>query len=114
MRHEMKLKEHPFKMMKSGLKTIELRLYDEKRRAVQIGDTICFHRYDNDEEKIEVVVKNLYVFPSFKVLYEELPLIKCGYSKEDVINATYLDMTQYYTLEEQNKYGVIGIEVVLC
>ncbi len=40
--HEMLLAPKPFEMMKSGQKTIELRLYDEKRKHIQIGDRIRF------------------------------------------------------------------------
>ena len=38
----MKLNPAPFEMIKSGQKTIELRLYDEKRQLVNIGDEIVF------------------------------------------------------------------------
>ena len=34
---------NPFEQIKSGVKTIELRLYDEKRQALSVvGDTIIF------------------------------------------------------------------------
>ena len=42
MTHNMKLNDAPFETIKNGKKTIELRLYDEKRRKIKIGDTICF------------------------------------------------------------------------
>lgn len=32
MKHQMKLNNEPFESIKNGTKTIELRLYDEKRR----------------------------------------------------------------------------------
>lgn len=32
--HIMKLKPSPFEMIRSGKKTIELRLYDEKRKSI--------------------------------------------------------------------------------
>ena len=32
MTHEMRLHDEPFNLIKNGTKTIELRLYDEKRR----------------------------------------------------------------------------------
>ena len=38
MEHTMNLNAHPFEMMRSGKKTIELRLYDEKRRKISVGD----------------------------------------------------------------------------
>lgn len=40
MKHYMHFKEKPFQSIWEGNKTIELRLYDEKRRAVKVGDQI--------------------------------------------------------------------------
>ena len=40
--HQMKLNNKPFNMIKNGRKNIELRLYDEKRRKLNIGDEIIF------------------------------------------------------------------------
>ena len=42
MTHYMTLASLPFEQIMSGAKTIELRLYDEKRQAVFEGDTIIF------------------------------------------------------------------------
>jgi len=38
MKHEMKLYPEPFQMIADGRKTIELRLYDEKRKKIKAGD----------------------------------------------------------------------------
>ena len=38
----MKLKNEPFVSIKNGLKTIEMRLFDEKRKQIKVGDTIEF------------------------------------------------------------------------
>lgn len=38
--HLMKLQPSPFEKIKDGTKTIEMRLFDDKRRKIQIGDTI--------------------------------------------------------------------------
>ena len=38
----MKLNPTPFDMIKSGEKTIEPRLFDEKRKALSLGDEIIF------------------------------------------------------------------------
>lgn len=40
--HEMKLQRQPFEGIKSGKKRIEMRLYDEKRSLIKVGDDICF------------------------------------------------------------------------
>jgi ASC-1-like (ASCH) protein len=44
----MNLTPSPFKMIREGRKTIELRLYDEKRKAISIGDTITFCNTEED------------------------------------------------------------------
>ena len=42
MTHIMRLNTSPFEMIASGEKTIELRLNDEKRRKITIGDEISY------------------------------------------------------------------------
>ena len=107
--HSMKLNSLAFEMMKSGRKTIELRLYDKKRQKVRSGDKIVFTNTTTGETLSTTVVK-LHIFDSFKELYESLPLLKCGYTTENIDKAKPSDMEQYYSVEEQNKYGVVGIE----
>ncbi len=106
----MKLNPSPYAMIRSGQKTIELRLFDEKRQQIKTGDKIVFTNNANGETLNTTVVK-LHRSDSFKELYKSLPLLKCGYTTEDVDNAHPSDMEQYYSVEEQNKYGVVGIEL---
>lgn len=40
MTHNMKLHPGPFALIAQGNKTIELRLWDEKRRLIRMGDDI--------------------------------------------------------------------------
>lgn len=42
MTHYMKLNTEPFEKIEKGEKTIELRLFDKKRRTVRTGDIIEF------------------------------------------------------------------------
>ena len=111
MTHNMKLHLQPFEMIKKGQKTFELRLYDEKRRKINLNDTIIFTNKNGEE--LTVSVKALHKFSSFKELYEALPLEKCGYSKEELPTASYTDMLDYYPNESQKKYGVLAIEIAL-
>ena len=108
--HEMKLNPAPFGMIKSGRKTIELRLFDEKRQKIKVGDGITFTNTETGEKLIKTV-KALHRFDSFEALYSALPLLQCGYTEEDVDTARPSDMAQYYSPEEQAQYGVIGIEL---
>lgn len=112
MTHNMKLHASPFEKIKSGEKTIELRLFDEKRQQIKTGDEIVFTNTDTYEKLTAMVVK-LHVFKDFAQLYKALPLLQCGYTAENVRKATPADMEEYYSLEEQSKYGVVGIEIAL-
>ena len=108
--HEMMLHPSPFEKIKNGVKNIELRLFDEKRQMIKAGDDIIFTNTVNGE-KICATVKNLHLFGSFEELYSTLPLLRCGYTAEDIDTAHPSDMEQYYPAEKQQKYGVVGIEL---
>lgn len=108
--HNMKLQHSPFEKIKSGEKTIELRLFDEKRQQIKAGDRIVFTDTANGDTLVRTVVK-LHRFDSFEALYRSLPLLKCGYTTENIDKAHPSDMKQYYSAQEQNRYGVVGIEI---
>lgn len=108
--HRMKLQPDPFEKIKMGQKTIELRLYDEKRRKINVGDIISFTNTVTGEE-ISARVAALHRFASFAELYGSLPLLKCGYTAENVEAASPADMDLYYPPEKQREYGVLGIEL---
>ena len=110
MTHKMNLNPEPFKMICSGQKTIELRLNDEKRQKIKVGDSIEFTQAETEECLIVQVIA-IHRFDSFAELYRELPLLKCGYTKADIATAKPEDMNLYYTPEQQEKYGVLGIEL---
>ena len=110
--HNMNLNPSPFEMIKSGRKTIELRLFDEKRQQIKVGDGIVFTN-TLTKETLSTTVVGLHKFDSFYELYDNLPLLKCGYTEEDIGKANPRDMEQYYSPAEQKKYGVVGIELTL-
>lgn len=111
MLHHMKLHPDPFSKICKGHKTIELRLYDQKRQQIRIGDQIEFKNTENSSETIAVIVTNLHRFNSFETMYNSLSPTLFGY--EDPSVADPKDMERYYSKEEENLYGVLGIEFVL-
>ena len=113
MTHQMKLNDEPFDMIEQGIKTIELRLLDEKRRLIEVGDEIAFTHSKNCTRVLNSRVIALHIFASFEELYANLPLLKCGYTKENVHTAAPSDMDVYYTRQKQKEYGVVGIEIEL-
>ena len=111
--HSMNLAPSPFEMIASGKKTIELRLNDEKRRKIQIGDFIQFTNVKSPNESILCEVIQLHPFENFASLYEALPLLSCGYTASTIRHAHPDDMRMYYSKEEEDTYGVVGIELKL-
>ena len=108
--HEMRLNNEPFEKIKNGSKKIELRLNDEKRRLVKIGDIIEFTNLSNND-KLRVKVTNLYRFDSFKELFNNIDNTLFGHKDNNKDN--YKVMSKYYSKEEEKKYGVLGIEIEL-
>lgn len=113
MKHLMNLHSSPFEMIRSGKKTIELRLYDEKRRLISIGDEIKFVSSSDSTQSLNCRVIALHKFDSFEDLYNNLPLLQCGYTENDILTASPNDMGVYYSKEKQKECGVIGIEIEL-
>ena len=114
MTHSMKLCPQPFEQISMGEKTIELRLNDEKRQKIKVGDTVLFTHTERAEKQLIAKVIGVHVFRDFAQRYKTLPLDKCGYSAAELPTANYQDMYAYYTPEQENRFGVVGIEIALC
>lgn len=108
--HKLNVKEKYYKLLKSGVKTIELRLFDEKRRNIKIGDCIEFFNLSNEHDKFVAVVVNLYRADNFIELSDKIDCCKAGFFNKDEL---VLVLEEFYSKDRQQKYGVVGIEVVL-
>lgn len=108
--HEMKLRPEYFDFINNGTKRIELRLYDEKRALIKLGDTIRFLKEPEKIEKLELKVVGLLRYNNFDDLFKDFPIEKLAdksMTKEELKNI----LETFYTLEEQQKYGVLGIRI---
>lgn len=112
MNFEMKLADEPFDLISSGKKTVEVRLYDEKRKQISVGDTIEFFRLNGQGGSVKARVVELHRFGSFKALFESMLFPKTGSGELSVTEAAE-SMYKYYTKEQESKYGVLGIEIDL-
>lgn len=108
--HELRLHNEPFMLIKSGSKTIEMRLYDEKRKLIKENDIIEFTNRLTGE-KIKTKVIKMHLFNSFNELYNKFDNVSLGYEKDEEKKPE--DMEKYYTKEKQCQYGVVGIEIKL-
>lgn len=107
---EMTLYDEPFKQIYNGVKTVEIRLNDEKRQRLQAGDIIRFTRKDHIEDCIRTKVIALHKFASFKELFSSDLISKTGfdgYTTEQSIGK----MHEIYDEKKENEYGVLAIEI---
>ena len=109
--HYMNLHSRPFEMIAEGHKTIELRLLDEKRQKIAVGDTLVFTNTADPELQLRCIVKKLHRFANFAELYAALPMDRCGYLPHELAYARPEDMDLYYPPEKQAQYGVVGIAI---
>lgn len=108
MTHEMRLHDAPFKKVQDRSKDIEMRLYDEKRKLIKIGDLIDFENRITVEHLVAEVIA-LHKYNTFEELYSNFNKVRLGYNEDDIAKPE--DMSMYYPEEEINKYGVVGIEI---
>ena len=105
MLHKMKLNESPFNRMKNGTKTIEFRLFDEKRQQIKVGDKIEFSKLPDLQEKLLVDVVELYREDTFENLFRKL------YTNEEEITRKTKAMYEIYSQEKEQQYGILGIRI---
>ena len=56
-----------------------------------------------------VEIENLHHYSSFDELYKHFDKTLMGYKEDEDANPN--DMEEYYSKEEQEKYGVLGIKI---
>lgn len=98
-----------FDIVKDGVKDVEIRLNDEKRKRLSVGDTLIFINRGDENEKIKAKVNNLVYFNDFTevVNYYKMERIYLkGTTQKEYLNL----MKKFYSDEKQEKYGVVAIE----
>ncbi len=107
----MKLKPDPFEAIKNGTKTIEIRLNDEKRQRLSVGDEIVFSKLPELKEILSAEVVKLEAFDNFTSMLKVYPLVAFGANRfnnaQDVLDAVRI----IYSEEDEERYGVLAIHV---
>ena len=108
--HKMKLQEKYYNFILNGTKRIELRLNDEKRQNINLGDKIIFFKEPLLKESFEVKVVGLLKYSSFKNMFNDYDISVLA---DKSISKDYLIKTleEFYPKEKQEKYGVLGIRI---
>ena len=108
----MRLHPETFAAIKSGKKTIEVRLNDEKRQKFNVGDLIELSKRPELVDKITVKIIALFHYHTFKELVEQQPIDKMCSTK--MTEEEFLDgMSEYYSEEQELTYRVLAIELKL-
>ena len=108
--HEMKLQPEYYNFILYGTKRIEIRLFDEKRQQIKIGDTIRFLKEPELNESFNAKVVELLRYDSFEDMFKDYDisvLADKSMTKEELITV----LEQFYTKEKQEMYGVLGIRI---
>lgn len=111
MLHEMSVQPSPFAAIKSGTKTIESRLFDEKRQQIQVGDQIVFRNAKDANEVVAANVVELLKFPTFSTMFRSLTLSDFG---GESVAALEDEIYSFYTKEDEAKNGVVGIRIAIA
>lgn len=110
--HEMKLQEKYYDYILNGTKIIEIRLNDEKRSLIKIGDIITFYKMPELKESFIAKVIDLIKYNSFDDLFNEYDidiLADKSMTKKELKD----ELEKFYTKDKQNKYGVLAIKIKL-
>ena len=107
----MKLHPEPYGKIKERVKSLELRLYDEKRKEIDLGDEIVFLKEPDHAESVTAKVVGLVRYTSFSDLLDDFaPDIYLGHTnKEDAMSG----VSRFYSEADQLKNGVLGIRITV-
>lgn len=111
-KHKMKLQPKYFDFILNGTKRIEIRLNDEKRQCIELGDRIVFLKEPDLEKSFDAEVIGLLRYNSFEDMFKDFDisiLADKSMNKEELISA----LEKFYPKEKQKLYGVLGIRIEL-
>ncbi|MFZ2586672.1 MAG: ASCH domain-containing protein [Alphaproteobacteria bacterium] len=90
-----------FDLVKSGVKTVETRVNDAKRRSICVGDTLVYIHRDTNET-IHATVTSIDCFNDFEPAVTTFST-RLGRSIEPVLQ----DLKTFYTTHEVKQHGVV-------
>ncbi len=110
--HQMGINHEYFEAVKTGEKIVEVRLNDFNKQKINVGDTIEFINFPNQQETLRVEVVSIKKYETFTDLFEDIPLnffTKEDLDIKDMLNETY----DIYNPELEEEWGVLAI-IIQC
>ena len=102
-----------FDLIKSHSKTVELRLADEKREAIKVGDEVYFIKNSHTPQILKTKVTAIDRFDSFESAYDALDHASIGF--RDVGIMEYMEkMFELYPEEEEEGKDVLAFHLEVC
>jgi len=108
--HSLNLNPIYFDLIKSGEKTLEGRLNDEKRKAFKVGDKITFYREPERVETMNAIILDKFLFDNFDNMSEKLNKSDLGFADKTKKEMVEVYRT-IYTKEDEEKYGVVIFKI---
>lgn len=108
--HTIKVKEKYFSLIKNKEKIYEVRLLDDKRKQIKIGDIIKIFKEPLMQEYLEARVEDLLFFKSFNQMANSLPAKQIGFNGQgvqEIVNEYY----KFYTTQDEQKFGIVAIKL---
>ena len=112
MNYEMKLQPEFYYYILHGTKRIEIRLFDEKRKLIKIGDTIKFLKEPELNESFCAKVIELLRYETLEDLLNDFDISVLADKSMTKEKLTKI-IEQFYTKEKQAQYGILGIRIEL-
>jgi ASC-1-like (ASCH) protein len=109
--HTLRLHPEPFDEIARGNKTMELRLFDEKRQQMHIGDTLVFVDRRNTQNSITTQITDLVRASTFDDLLQNDHVVRASGPHVEWLRR---QLAQFYSPQDQQKYGVVGITFILA
>jgi ASC-1-like (ASCH) protein len=112
MLYQLKVHEEPFERMQKGERVLEIRLFDEKRQRLKLGDWIEFADANDMKKTIRAEIIGLIRYKTFGDIVDDMPAALLGYEESE---KGYLKSSMYeiFTKEEEAANGVLGIRIRL-
>lgn len=110
MMHTIKVKEKYYNLIKNKEKIYEVRLYDNKRKQMKIGDIIKIFKEHKLVESLNAKIIDLVFFKSFEEMANALPSKQIGFDGWE-INDIIKEYHKFYTAQEEQKLGVVAIKI---
>lgn len=105
--HFMNLKDSPFNKIKNDNKIYEIRLNDEKRQRLNIGDIIEFK---NGNKSLNTKIIDLQKYKNISEMKQTIDNNSLGLKENENIQDI---LKIFYTEEKIKKYGILAIKIKL-